>query len=301
MDRKKLPALAAGAALAVLLGMNASLLAQVEGLSKEVDALQRGLQYLWRESSAALDRQETALREELERGASLFDQAETALEYRDGQLVLEAAVVPKELRAGETVLLTLDTGESVPLTGDGTGWLRGRLACSLREEVTPAVTLRTGESTRQEVLPSLWTAEVLSMEYQTEWESEGSDTILQITLSQKSLGAEEVWVEIRDAILDPEDPGSLVGRVQAVQEEPDLWKADLGAYLVEGEDYDYACHLGVRTEGGLELASLGSAAEWGRAGNQGHRTSGSGELLPFFRPAPTGLSGGEESGSQGNF
>ena len=174
MDKKKLPALAAGAALAALLGMNWDLFGQMNRLYGEIHALQEDFNHLREDYREAMDRQEAALQEALEREASLFSQTETTLRYEDGALVLEAGVMPKEFRAGETALLSLDTGESVPLTDDGSGWLRGRLTCSLREEVAPVAALGTAESIRREALPSLRTEEALSMECKVQWEPLGA-------------------------------------------------------------------------------------------------------------------------------
>lgn len=289
MDKKKLPALAAGAALAALLGMNWDLFGQMNRLYGEIHALQEDFNHLREDYREAMDRQEAVLQEALEREASLFSQTETTLRYEDGALVLEAGVMPKEFRAGETALLSLVTGESVPLTDDGSGWLRGRLTCSLREEVAPVAALGTAESIQREALPSLRTEEALSMECKVQWEPLGAgglDTVLQIELDprgvQPNLLAEAVWVEVRYAILDPEDAGSLAGQVQAVQDVEGLWNADLGAYLVEGEDYHYNCYLTVHTEDGLELTSLGPAAERSWEGNLGQMTAGRCGLRPVF-------------------
>ena len=89
-------------------------------------------------------------------------------------------------------------------------------------------------------------------------------------------------MEVRYAILDPEDAGSLAGQVQAVQDVEGLWNADLGAYLVEGEDYHYNCYLTVHTEDGLELTSLGPATERSWEGNLGQMTAGRCGLRPVF-------------------
>ena len=283
MDKKKLPALAAGAALAALLGMNWALLGQVEDLAGEVEGLRSALGDLQRETTSALSRQEGALQRAVEEAGSLFSQTEAALSYEDGALVLEAAVVPKELRAGETAWLTLDTGERVPLTDDGSGWLRGRLTCSFREEVAPVVALTAQESTRQEALPALWTGEVLSLEGLTDWPegAGGAQDLLTIQVEPREgadLELEEVWVEVRSAVLDPEDPGSLAGRAQAVQDVSGLWTADLGAWLPEGEDYAWDIYLTAQAEGGLTLRSEGPAA-----GVRQEGTSGSWSLGSFTR------------------
>ena len=259
MDKNKGLALAAGAALVLLLGMNWFLLDQVGGLRQELDSLRSSLVAIGQENRDVLSRQEEILRESLAQEASLFSRAETELSYENGMLVLEAAVVPKELRAGETALLTLDTGESVPLKDEGSGWLRGRLPCSVREEVVPVVTLSGGERVRQEVLPGLWAEELLSCYGMTQWADEtgGPQNILLVTLKPgqgpSALQPEAVWVEVRHAVLDSDAPGSLAGRVQALQGAEGTWTADLGEYLGEGGQYDYACYLTVQMEGGWSL------------------------------------------------
>ena len=288
MDKKKLPAVAAGIALAALVWLNWVHFDQINRLYGEVNELQDGLNDLKEDYRRAMDSQRLLLQEGLEREASLFSRAETSLSYDNGMLVLEAAVVPKELRAGETALLTLDTGESAPLTDDGTGWLRGRLTCSLREQLVPVVTLSTQESTRREALPEMWTEELLTYQGTSQWacDAEGLDSILMVTLKPYHRDGPrqvaEVWVEVRYAALDPEAPSSLAGRVQAVQDAEGTWRADLGDHIVKGETYDYACYLTVELEGGLELTSLDPAAEQSWEGNSGHSSSGDCYLRPSF-------------------
>ena len=288
MDKKKLPAVAAGIALAALVWLNWVHFDQINRLYGEVNELQDGLNDLKEDYRRAMDSQRLLLQEGLEREASLFSRAETSLSYDNGMLVLEAAVVPKELRAGETALLTLDTGESAPLTDDGTGWLRGSLSCSVQEQLVPVVTLSTQESTRREALPEMWTEERLTYQGTSQWacDAEGLDSILMVTLKPYHRDGPrqvaEVWVEVRYAALDPEAPGSLAGRVQAVQDAEGTWRADLGDHIVKGETYDYACYLTVELEGGLELTSLDPAAEQSWEGNSGHSSSGDCYLRPPF-------------------
>ena len=213
MDKKKLPAVAAGIALAALVWLNWVHFDQINRLYGEVNELQDGLNDLKEDYRRAMDSQRLLLQEGLEREASLFSRAETSLSYDNGMLVLEAAVVPKELRAGETALLTLDTGESAPLTDDGTGWLRGSLSCSVQEQLVPVVTLSTQESTRREALPEMWTEELLTYQGTSQWacDAEGLDSILMVTLKPYHRDGPrqvaEVWVEVRYAALDPEAPG----------------------------------------------------------------------------------------------
>ena len=280
MDKKKLPAVAAGIALAALVWLNWVHFDQINRLYGEVNELQDGLNDLKEDYRRAMDSQRLLLQEGLEREASLFSRAETSLSYDNGMLVLEAAVVPKELRAGETALLTLDTGESAPLTDDGTGWLRGSLSCSVQEQLVPVVTLSTQESTRREALPEMWTEELLTYQGTSQWacDAEGLDSILMVTLKPYHRDGPrqvaEVWVEVRYAALDPEAPGSLAGRVQAVQDAEGTWRADLGDHIVKGETYEL--------EGGLELTSLDPAAEQSWEGNSGHSSSGDCYLRPSF-------------------
>ena len=288
MDKKKLPAVVAGIALAALVWLNWVHFDQINRLYGEVNELQDGLNDLKEDYRRAMDSQRLLLQEGLEREASLFSRAETSLSYDNGMLVLEAAVVPKELRAGETALLTLDTGESAPLTDDGTGWLRGSLSCSVQEQLVPVVTLSTQESTRREALPEMWTEELLTYQGTSQWacDAEGLDSILMVTLKPYHRDGPrqvaEVWVEVHYAALDPEAPGSLAGRVQAVQDAEGTWRADLGDHIAKGETYDYACYLTVELEGGLELTSLDPAAEQSWEGNSGHSSSGDCYLRPSF-------------------
>ena len=91
MDKKKLPAVAAGIALAALVWLNWVHFDQINRLYGEVNELQDGLNDLKEDYRRAMDRQRLLRQEGLEREASVFSRAETSLSYDNGMLVLEAA------------------------------------------------------------------------------------------------------------------------------------------------------------------------------------------------------------------
>ena len=258
MDKKMKHILSAVVAVAVAGGLfwqNTALQDKVDQLSQQVSSLSNQLV----DARYELSNQVESLRRDMEAENSLFSAVETEL----GSLAV--AVTPKELSAGETAQVALSTGETAVLTGDGTGRLTGVLTCSLRASLEPVVSLTAGAVTRREVLPTLWTDELLSLEGLCDWV--GSDQtyahVLSLALQPPERGAlraERVAVEVRSAVLDAADPGSLLDTVAAVRQDDGSWQADLSQYLVTEGEYDYAVWVTAVTSDGLTLASDQPAA-----------------------------------------
>lgn len=185
--------------------------------------------------------------------------------YENGALTLAVAVVPKELSAGETAQAALSTGETAVLTDDGSGRLTGVLTCSLRESLEPVVSLTAGERTRREILPTLWTNELFTLKGESRWEDGTPSDALSLSFyppENSSLEVETVTVEVRSAILDPADQGSLVGTVEAVRQADGSWQADLSQYLDSEGEYDYGFWISAATSAGISLRSDQAAATW---------------------------------------
>lgn len=158
MDPKKryrLSALGVGIGFLALGWMNLSLHSEVENLSRRLNDYQEHVVHWNQEFSHSLSSQETTIRDALAAEASLFTGVETTLDDRDGGLVLSVSLVPKEFSPEDSALLTLDTGESVPLTYQENGRLTGTLPCSLRRDLKPSVTILRGETRYSEALPTL--------------------------------------------------------------------------------------------------------------------------------------------------
>lgn len=266
MDKKTGHILSAILAAAVVGGLywnNAALRDKVDQLSDQVTSLNSqlsGIRYdLFDEISA--------LRRDLDTETSLFSAVETNLGYENGMLTLNVAVVPKELSAGETASVSLATGENAVLSDNGSGRLTGVLTCSPRESLEPVVSLSAGGLTRREILPTLWTNELLSMNGMSHWLAEDgtSSNVLSLALSapeNSALQIETVTVEVRSAILDPTDQASLLGIVEAAPQSDGSYRADLSQYLSREGDYEYTFWLSTTTGEGLTLRSDQSVADW---------------------------------------
>ena len=287
MDKKMKHILSAVVAVAVAGGLfwqNAALQDKVDQLSQQVSSLSTQLV----DARYELSNQVESLRRDMEAENSLFSAVETELGYENGALSLAVAVTPKELSAGETAQVALSTGETAVLTGDGTGRLTGVLTCSLRASLEPVVSLTAGAVTRREVLPTLWTDDLLSLEGLCDWV--GSDQtyahVLSLTLQTPERGAlraERVAVEVRSAVLDAADPGSLLDTVAAVRQDDGSWQADLSQYLVTKGEYDYTFWVTAVTSDGLTLASDQPAAGCQQDGDGwGSASSGSFALTVRF-------------------
>lgn len=266
MDKKTGHILSAILAAAVVGGLywnNATLRDKVDQLSDQVTGLNSqlsGIRYDFFDEISTL-------RRDLDTETSLFSAVETNLGYENGMLTLNVAVVPKELSAGETASVSLATGENAVLSDNGSGRLTGVLTCSPRESLEPVVSLSAGGLTRREILPTLWTNELLSMNGMSHWLAEDgtSSNVLSLALSapeNSALQIETVTVEVRSAILDPTDQASLLGIVEAAPQSDGSYRADLSQYLSREGDYEYTFWLSTTTGEGLTLRSDQSVADW---------------------------------------
>ena len=75
--------------------------------------------------------------------------------------MLTASVLPKEVRADETLTLSAG-GVSAPMAAGADGVYTAELTLPLAAELTPAVAFTSPAGTRQEALDYLWTGDVLT-------------------------------------------------------------------------------------------------------------------------------------------
>ena len=158
MKRSQILAAAGAAAALILLVLT---LRQVSALREEVDGLRDRLLQLEQSLTDEISGIDNAVRRELETQGSLFSSAEASLDYRDGALLLTASVLPKEVRADETLTLSAG-GVSAPMAAGADGVYTAELTLPLAAELTPAVAFSSPAGTRQEALDSLWTGDVLT-------------------------------------------------------------------------------------------------------------------------------------------
>ena len=158
MKRSQILAAAGAAAALILLVLT---LRQVSALREEVDGLRDRLLQMEQSLTDEISGIDNAVRRELETQGSLFSASDTTLDYRDGALVLTASVLPKEVRADETLTLSAG-GVSAPMAAGADGVYTAELTLPLAAELTPAVAFSSPAGTRQEALDSLWTGDVLT-------------------------------------------------------------------------------------------------------------------------------------------
>lgn len=298
MDKKTGHILSAILAAAVVGGLywnNAALRDKVDQLSDQVTGLNSQLSSIRYDLSNEI----SALRRDLDTETSLFSAVETNLGYENGMLTLNVAVVPKELSAGETASVSLATGENVVLSDDGSGRLTGLLTCPPRASLEPVVCLSAGGLTRREILPTLWTNELLSMKGMSHWLAEDgtSSNVLSLALStpeNSALQIGTVAVEVRSAILDPTDQASLLGIVEAAPQSDGSYRADLSQYLSREGGYEYefwltlvTTHdfdlwLSADTGEGLTLRSDQPVADYRQEGTTSNRSEGDFTLRAQF-------------------
>lgn len=288
MDKKTGHILSAVVAVAVVGGLfwqNAALQDKVDQLSQQISTLSNQLV----DTRYDLSDEIGALRRDLEDEVSLFSTAETDLGYKNGALTLAVTVVPKELRAGETALVSLSTGETADLTNDGSGRLSGVLTCSLRASLEPVVTLTAGETQRREILPTLWTDELFTIKGDSDWTGgvKNREDLLSITLyspENSALEVERVTVEVRSAILEVVE-GVLVDTVEAVRQDDGSWQADIRNFIEDREEYNYDFWIAADTKEGITLRSDNGVASCEKDGTSSGWGSGSFSLFADFGEA----------------
>lgn len=288
MDKKTghiLSAVVAAAVVGGLFWQNAALQDKVDQLSQQISTLSDQLV----DTRYDLSDEIGALRRDLEDEVSLFSTAETDLGYKNGALTLAVTVVPKELRAGETALVSLSTGETADLTDDGSGRLSGVLTCSLRASLEPVVTLTAGETQRREILPTLWTDELFTIKGDSDWTGgvKNREDLLSITLyspENSALEVERVTVEVRSAILEVVE-GVLVDTVEAVRQDDGSWQADIRNFIEDREEYNYDFWIAADTKEGITLRSDNGVASCEKDGTSSGWGSGSFSLFADFGEA----------------
>ena len=259
MKRSQILAAAGAAAALILLVLT---LRQVSALREEVDGLRDRLLQMEQSLTDEISGIDNAVRRELETQGSLFSASDTTLDYRDGALVLTASVLPKEVRADETLTLSAG-GVSAPMAAGADGVYTAELTLPL---ASPA-------GTRQEALDSLWTGDVLTVDGESTYSiKNGGITTVYVGLSPDPSGpvadradAASLTLEVVDAPtgiplgtveMEPaQSPGQGVSTgstTQAVNANALWYAADVSEY-VQGEDYDLEFRAVLTTAGGLEL------------------------------------------------
>lgn len=276
-----LSAVVVAAAIGGLFWQNVGLRTQVEQLSTQVQHIHDYLPDLRQEMA----NQAGDIRWEIAAQQSLFSSVETGLGYISGDLSLSVSLVPKELSVGETAQLSLSTGETAVLTDDGSGRLTGVLTCPLRESLEPVVILTDGETTRREVLPTLWTNELFTVWGDCDWEEDedGRSDLLRLEVDAPDaadLRLQTLTVEVRSAILEVVE-GSLMGTVEAVRQADGSWRADLSRYLNTEEEYDYDFWVSVTTGEGVPLRSDQPVADCQQNGDGSSSSWGEGDFALY--------------------
>lgn len=245
MKRSQILAAAGAAAALILLVLT---LRQVSAFREEVNGLRDRLLQMEQSFTDGISGIYNAVRRELETQGSLFSASDTTLDYRDGALVLTASVLPKEVRADETLTLSAG-GVSAPMAAGSDGTYTG---------------------TRQETLDSLWTGDSLTVDGKSICDSkEDGSTTVYMGLSPDPSGLVEgrADVESLTLLVTDRDTGESLGTVELEASNPPasypdharavdtnaLWyTADVSEY-VQGEDYDLEFRAVLTTAGGLEL------------------------------------------------
>ena len=285
---KRIQTLAAVGAIAALLLLILTL-RQVSALREEVEGLHDRLSRMEQGLADEISGIDNAVRRTLEAQGSLFSDAATQLDYRDGALVLTASVLPKEVGADEVLTLSAG-GVSAPMAAGADGTYTGTLTLPLVQELTPTVAFTSPAGTRQEALDYLWTGDMLTVDGESTYDAaedgtaavyvglnpygdgpvEGRADVASLTLRVVDAPTGIQLGEIGMEPVNPPDQGTSTGSTASAVNLDALWySADISEYVRE-KPYDLELWAVLTTAGGLELTDSGPAvtlhAEEGREG-----------------------------------
>lgn len=295
MEKKTAHFLCCGVAVLMVGGLlltNLQLSRQVKELRGQLSSAEDRISLEVRRVQSLVDGEYSRIQTLLSDSASLFSKAETALAYENGQLVYTASVIPKEVRTGETLALSVDgVAEPVEMTWEQ-DYYSAHVALPLKEEINATVVFRAQEGTRMEVLPTLNSRDMLSLDYNTDWVPSGGDHMAEYgellyvelypdIITPAQLGDAQMVCVIVDGVI-----GTEVGRVDLSPTEGThgyQYQANLAEYL--GLKGEYSIRLEVILPGGLRLTESGSAAAGFRSSETGTsgRSAGGGSLYPEFQ------------------
>ena len=305
MKRSQIIAAAGAIAALVLLVLT---LRQVSALREEVAGLQNDLFELRQSGITWINSVGIDIQRELEDQASLFSSAEASLDYRDGALVLTASVLPKEVRADETLTLSA-CGVSAPMAAGADGVYTAELTLPLAAELTPAVAFSSPAGTRQEALDSLWTGDVLTVDGESLYETgedgsvavyvglnpygsgpvEGRADVESLTLlmTDGDTGEDLGTVEL-EPVVPPDNPPAVIPDVDdgsATEAAPTfntnlLWySADISGYMPP-DGYDLEFWAVLITGGGLVLTDINPVVTLAGQNDSSHGSYGDISLSP---------------------
>lgn len=277
----------------VLLAMTVTLRDQVQAMQTSVDSLSSQVESQNAYLQNSISEMGARLSQSLEEQGSLFSKVEARLSYQQGELVLTANVLPKEVVAGTTYLLTLENdSQSVNMTSDGKNWT-GTLRLEPAAEFTPVVVIQSASGARQEALDTLYPDNILAVEGDSIWSwnrsetgsapQNQSDNILYLALVPNGDGPVASPSDLDRVVLTIQDDSGAVleamdiTATEAPEGDTRLWyMADLSAYMEE-ETCSIHLYITLETVSGLTLSDPSNESASYAQDPQGS-SSGSGNL-----------------------
>lgn len=263
--------------VAVLIAMTLSLREDVAQLQHAVEELSTDIDSQSAYLQNSISEMGNRLTQDLAEQGSLFSKVEAQLSYQKGELVLTASVLPKEVVAGTSYLLTLEnTAQSVEMVSDGKTW-SGTLKLSPSAEFTPVVVEQSSAGARQEALDTLYPDNILAIEGSSIWswnldemgptaEQQKAENVLYVTLVPNTDGPVRTAEDVSRLTLLVKDGNgaTLEAMDMSAMDAPDgdtrLWyQADLSAYM-EQESCSIHLYTTLETSSGLTLCDASNEA-----------------------------------------
>lgn len=164
--QRKIIVIAGGALLAVNVGLNLLLWGRASRLERQLDALRSQSESQYLSLQDQLLNRLDSLSDQISSGESLLSYWDTQVDMGDNhQLSATVVVTPKEIGEGDSVEISIGD-VSTPAVESGGSYTATLSISASPYELVPVVTILTTDGTRkQEVLPSVSTAEFFEIYY----------------------------------------------------------------------------------------------------------------------------------------
>lgn len=272
---------------------------QIKSLQNEIRIMRSEYNNEVRNTSQYINNLRSDLLSKIEKGESFLSSFETETEYRNEQIVYTVKVVPKEKRNDEIIFLSLGDEKKETISTNGSDYT-ATFVLTMPQKIIPIVSFECPTGVRQEVLPETYLDELLSLGYESGWNSHSSSTgehedIFIMTVyarDEKShsllRGKPTAAIVIKDISTDTE----IVRKKMQSIEGNTAFNKEVGAISFSADLSDYSKKEGshtvwieLKTEGGIfyreQVASFSNDYDGKQSSGSGN-TGGIGTLYPVW-------------------
>ena len=218
---------------------------QNHNLQKEVDWLYAQLDYKYDRLSEQIDLSEGYLKKQIEEQSekqnSLFHKIETDVAYYDNKIALTITAIPKELKTGETLWVSVEVnGKTLQQKFDNEN--RAILYFDPVYAVTPVIQVKSSNNVKQQVLDEIKVVNNMSTRILGEWNENIPSGDIELSIADITIEPSQSFN--RDTGLIPFTAEDIVDAYALVEISDEWWKAtaeghiEWPAFMPNGERLD---------------------------------------------------------------